>query len=83
MSHPPTRNPTMEAKKTSTMRLANKGQRRNLPMAWLRREKNLEKKEKQIEELTIKENETKKKYEKMMTDIKDRIKALQMGQETV
>ena len=44
---------------------------------------NLEKKEKQIEELTNKENETKKKYEKMMTDIQDRIKALQMGQETV
>jgi hypothetical protein len=33
--------------------------------------------------MTSKENETKYKYEKMMTDIKDRIKALQMGQETV
>jgi hypothetical protein len=38
---------------------------------------------KKLDDLNEKEIEVKKKYEKMITDMKDRIKALQMGSEIV
>jgi hypothetical protein len=38
---------------------------------------------KKIDELNEKEAEMKKKYEKMISDMQDRIKALKMGSDTV